>query len=242
MKLAQTESVDLMSSEEDRLVRSLVDPYLPQTGSTFIDIGANSGRWSNYLSPRFAKVIAVEPEPAAYQSLYSNMAGNVLPVLAALWSEPILLELYLYSSTAHASIFGDSSVDEWGRLRGRSTGGLFCAATTLDHLAEMLDVKGCDLIMIDTEGSEDQVVKGGLAFIEEQSPELIIRVHLRESSGRIEEMLVPLGYVFHSLNDPALKAGSTFSNDNLWLVCEPRPHTKQVKPEIKELHTDAFLA
>lgn len=222
-------------------MRVLIDPYVPHTGSTFIDVGANAGRWSNYLAPTFERVIAVEPEPLAYSELCANKAGNVLPVLAALWSEPILVQLYVYSSATHASIFAEDSRDEWGRLRGRSVGTLLCAATTLDHLTDYLDVQRCDLITIDTEGSEDQVVKGGLQFIREQTPELMIEVHLRENSDRIEKELAPLGYRFRAVSDPALKRGSEFCDDDYWLICQPPTRlAKEVRSEEHSVAGNAF--
>ncbi|MDG6905424.1 MAG: FkbM family methyltransferase [Nitrososphaerota archaeon] len=219
--------------DDDEIVRGLIDPYVPQTGSTFIDVGADAGRWSNYLAPRFERVIAIEPEPVAYSQLNANRTDNVLPVLAALWSEPMLIELYIYSSPTHASIFSEDSSDEWGRLRGRSVSTLLCAATTLDHLADNLDVRRCELVTIDTEGSEDQVVKGGLQFIREQVPELIIEVHRRENRDRIEKEIAPLGYRFRTVSDPAIKRGSEFCDDNYWLICQPpsRLTKKEVRRE-----------
>ena len=48
-----------------------------------VDIGANEGEWSYLLSRCFDHVIAVEPDPRAYQSLESSAAPNTLAVNAA---------------------------------------------------------------------------------------------------------------------------------------------------------------
>lgn len=166
------------------------EPYVPISGNTALDIGANIGRWAGFLSERFELVRAYEPNPAARQFFRQN--GNVELVPAAVAERPGRLTLYTYEKLL------DTSIVE----RDEPHVPIEVEAVTLDEIVD----ETVDFVKIDTEGSEFPILCGGREALALHHPALLIEVHAHfapASAGRsCEHLLLDLGYQLERIPHP----------------------------------------
>lgn len=132
-------------------------PYLPleRENTIAIDIGANIGIVSLYLSRYFEKVISLEPSKnhfdALSRNLVSNNITNVTPINKALF---IQTGEYDFGGppdnktmrSLHAAVWDKGKADEKVQT------------ITLDELFEEQNIDHVDLLKLDVEGSEVEIV------------------------------------------------------------------------------------
>lgn len=164
-------------------------------GDTVIDIGANVGEFSIAVAKLGATVHAIEGDPLVFRCLEANMRAHpgVTTHEAVVWNEETDLTFYSEPTDANSSIFRP---DE-----GVESTPLTVQATTLDALAERLNIGEVSLLKCDAEGAEPEVIKGG--------EKLLSRVRVcafdtgdermgEETSDDCEALLKDLGFrVFH---------------------------------------------
>ena len=117
------------------------------------DIGANIGDISAVLLRMGARVVAVDPQPAAMRELKARLGHNknLTCVEAGVADKPGQLNLYLHDQVGTTSMLQDWSA-------GKTTGKITVPVTTLDDLIARFGVpKYCK---IDVEGFELNVLQG----------------------------------------------------------------------------------
>jgi len=117
------------------------------------DVGSNIGDISAVLLRLGARVIAIDPQPAAMRELRARLAGNakLACVQAGVAESPGELELYL-----HDQVGTTSMVKEWSP--GRIVNSITVPVMTLDDLIARFGVpRYCK---IDVEGFELNVLRG----------------------------------------------------------------------------------
>lgn len=130
----------------------VIDRFAPKT---FVDVGAWVGIMSIYAALHGAEVVALEPDPVAFQNLDANVYANMVHQQvfyrwqAALWSHDDGTDLY-------AQRFGNS-------MTGPSIRGKQFRATTISPQTLADRTGPVDLIKCDAEGSESEFIPGLLA-------------------------------------------------------------------------------
>lgn len=162
-----------------------------KSGDTIIEVGANIGTHTQYLSKAVGnsgKVFAFEPQRIVFQSLCANMAlnsiTNVYTYQIALGSEEktIFIPPINYSKSGN---FGGISVD--GFKKGEPI-----VQKTLDSFLEQIDT--LKMIKIDVEGMEEEVLKGSVKTIEKFKPILYVENDRQEKSQSLIEYIHSLDY------------------------------------------------
>ncbi|WP_198174177.1 FkbM family methyltransferase [Mesorhizobium xinjiangense] len=137
--------------------RALIAPLL-KPGMVFVDIGANVGVYSLFVSERTqgsARVIAFEPHPRSFSKLWFNCTingfGKINCINAAVGGQ-----------RGEASLFSDGGGNVGGAsLRGGAVVPNRSDTVSLVGLAETLaalDIAVIDLLKIDVEGYEDEAL------------------------------------------------------------------------------------
>lgn len=132
-----------------------VKENLTNTNKNFIDIGAHVGTWSVLLAPFFNKVYAFEPQKDVYNCLCGNTA---------------LHELSSKIKSYNIAICQDNKSDKYLYKEVEGAGGATLLPKTFYTYNEIVTSDALDiyklsnigLIKIDVEGSELDVVKGGV--------------------------------------------------------------------------------
>lgn len=148
--------------------RMLLLPLLARD-MVFVDIGANVGAYSLWISARAgpgATVIAFEPHPRTFAKLAFNIAANAAAIVAknlAIAGEAGEMELFSDGggNIGHASLLREGA----GNVRASETVAVAPLAATLAELG----VARIDLLKIDVEGFEDRA----LLPLFDQAPEAL---------------------------------------------------------------------
>jgi FkbM family methyltransferase len=183
------------SAERRRFYGRLISP-----DDLCFDVGSNIGDVSSVLLALGARVVAVDPQPAAMRELKARLGRhrNLTCVEAGLSDKPGELDLYL-----HDQVGTTSMVPDWGA--GKTTGKITVPVTTLDGLIKRF---GCPkYCKIDVEGFELNVLEGlneriGLLSLEFHADErnmTMTRLCLDrlEKQGRLQVNVIPFSsYAF----------------------------------------------
>ena len=137
-------------------ISELINKYTPDNKiHTFIDIGANIGLATLYMSTLYQinTVIAVEPDDGNYNLLIHNLENipsRFIPIKAAIWKDNSILEKqsirdnrnwsYCYKEKTNA----DKDIPE--------INGYTIQQIIVDH-----DIQNIDILKIDIEGGESQI-------------------------------------------------------------------------------------
>lgn len=137
--------------------RRLIDPLL-EAGMTFVDVGANVGVYSLYVSARTggsARVLALEPHPRTFAKLARNVALNGFDRVLALnlAAGPEAGEAQLFSDGG-GNIGGASMLEDKGAARLS----VAIATRPLPDILRDNAVDRIDLLKADVEGYEDRAL------------------------------------------------------------------------------------
>lgn len=143
----------------DRLVR----------GGTFVDIGAWIGPVSLWASRRGARVIAAEPDPAAYPHLFFNLRTNCPDAVA---------KRIAISDHDGTTLLGTTS--GWGDSMSSvtsETNRVEVCCLTLESFLEPLDLGDLQLIKMDIEGGEGVVIPQCADYLRRLGAPLCLSLH-----------------------------------------------------------------
>lgn len=199
------------------------DGYEPQTSGLLfrlaakaevtIDIGAHIGFYSVVaaLANPAATVFALEPHPEVFarleRTLRINEAGNVRAFRLAAGSEagngellePVSSALTTMSTLSHEFAL---HADRFGARPHRYGMRSFeVAVQPLDDFVAEQGIDRVDLLKIDTETTEDDVLRGAEATLARDRPQIFCEVLNPQKGSAIEDLLKPLGYRFLRLDE-----------------------------------------
>ena len=142
----------------ERAEHEILDAHL-QPGMTFVDIGANIGSYSLYVSKltgHSAQILALEPHPGTFLKLRYNLdangAANVIALNIGSGSERTKMQLWSD---------GGSNIGHTSMLKAGTSNPKISVEVPVVPLAEILaehQVERVDLLKIDIEGFEDRVL------------------------------------------------------------------------------------
>lgn len=154
---------------------------------TFIDIGANIGKYTVILSDNANNIISIEPEHKNFSLLKKNIElndiKNVEAIKVACYKHNGKKELYINESTTHT--LHDNISKEKTEL---------VDIITVDKVIKSRNIENIDLIKIDTEGTTLEIIKGSKKVIEKHKPILIFEWWTNQNLKRITEYLINENY------------------------------------------------
>ena len=158
-----------------------------------LDIGANIGTHTVYLSGKFARVHAFEPNPMIHHVLSANVALNRLTGVTA---HRVALsdsdEMLTYAQDASGNLGGS------GFSREAGAKGVAMELKRADRfiLEELAPGERVAFIKIDVEGLEDKVVAGLAGLLARDKPLVICEIAGRSEGRKVVEILKGAGYPF----------------------------------------------
>lgn len=161
-----------------------------------LDIGANIGTHTIYLSDYFAKVHAFEPQSSVYKLLESNIILNKCDNVHAhnfgLGSTNTSVQMEKYD-LAKPNNQGGIGIDKTGL-----SGGEKIQVKVLDEL----NISNIGFMKIDVEGYELDVIKGAIQTIKKSKPIIIIELNDKTKNDRdqIVGILKSLGYILKQIS------------------------------------------
>ena len=172
--------------------------FIPQSGWTVFDVGANIGVFTVLAARQGARVYSFEPNPDSYGRLLRNVTANKLSDCVRLFP------------TALGDERGMGSLHV---IRGGTTGGVVTPIkaevlasgvavpiTTLDEVVSTLPGLFIDLLKIDAEGSEVAVLRGGERTTDHVQ-RVMVEYHSRELLSQVREILARKGFAQEMIID-----------------------------------------
>jgi FkbM family methyltransferase len=157
---------------------------------TFVDVGANVGKYSIWMSQFVEKVVAIEPDKQNIAYLKKNIslngADNIEIIEKACYSEETELDFYIDPKdvSTHSLLTRKKNA----RKTRVKTG-------TLDSL----NLKNVLLVKIDVEGAELEVIKGAKKLLQEQRPKIILEILTQENRKNIQKLLSKYNYALKNI-------------------------------------------
>ena len=149
----------------------------PEHMDTFIDIGANVGTWTLHLGDKFRQIFAFEPFHEARKVLHENLIlnhmANVEVFSCAISDYCGDAILQYYKTGGHSTLLSEHPIRN---EVGEYVGNISVSTATINTIFNPYQMK-IDMIKIDTEGSEPEIIRGGLEIIRKHNPRLIIEIH-----------------------------------------------------------------
>jgi FkbM family methyltransferase len=154
-----------------------------------VDVGANVGNHSLYLSGFFSEVLAFEPHPLTYKllSINTEVAGNVTCFNCGLSN----------FETPASMLVGGRNMGEARVARTGNSTEPQVQLKTLDSILKEAVSKPIRLIKIDVEGHESEVIAGAEATIKEYQPIILFEQHVfdfYDGTSNAIELLRSYGY------------------------------------------------
>lgn len=132
-------------------------------GSLVIDVGANVGLFGYEAVRRGCDYLAVEPDPRAFEALSRNMVG-IDTGTATIALEPFALSDFFGDATFFTK---DDTADSSLMPVEGHTAQVSVEVTTLDAMMDSYKwVDSIALIKIEAEGSEPEVIRGGIKTVQ----------------------------------------------------------------------------
>lgn len=180
-----------------------------EDGNIILDVGANVGWYSIQLAKRYkhAVIHAFEPIPSTFTVLKKNIELNNIPNVT-------LHNLALGGGEGKTDFFyfqGGSAVASRVNLLNHSKASkVECKITTLDSVVKHFNLQKIDFLKCDVEGSEFDVIKGGLQSISKLLPIIYIELYhgwcekFGYEPNEVVEFLRKLGYQCFTIHKRAL--------------------------------------
>lgn len=174
------------SEPELRLLPILIAPH-----SNAIDVGANYGVYSYYLSGLASHVYAYEPNPRLAARLIKAVRPNVTVIEAGLSDHAgtAVLTVPLYDD--------GRQIHGWGTIEKQSFDSQTCQTSIAINRLDDEPYENISFIKIDVEGHEEAVIRGALSLINRCHPRLLIEIeqwHLHKSVREVVDYIESLGY------------------------------------------------
>ena len=171
----------------DEKFETEIESWFKLRGGSFIDVGANIGRYTIGLAENFEKVYAFEPVKETYQTLEKNIRLNGLKNIVALqiglWRHVDEKEINIGLNSGKSSIVLSLPESHTEKIRVEPG----------DNLVKSLDIKNVSLIKIDAEGAETEILYGIQNLLYRDSPRIIVEV-ISKNHNKVLGILKEIGY------------------------------------------------
>jgi FkbM family methyltransferase len=166
--------------------------YFDLEKGTFIDVGANIGKYSILLGKKLKErgtVLAIEPEEKNFNILKKNIKlnglKNVMPINKGCFSKKDTLDFYLENIG-----YGKHSLSnkELGDKK------IQINVDALSNIVKKNKIKDIKLIKIDVEGAEADVLKGAEKILKKYHPKIIFEAWNEEQLKGVKKELDKMKY------------------------------------------------
>lgn len=181
-------------------------PFLVDRARMSLDIGANKGVYSYFLSWLCWHVHAFEPNPKLYRVLSRGVGHNVT-------AHPIALANFSGTAELRVPRRSKGYSNQGSTLSAISAGEDYAAVQVRAARLDELGLTDIGFIKIDVEGFELEVLEGGAEILKCDRPNLLIELEQRHTRRPIMELIAQVeAYGYRCL---ALRQGTLITKDRL---------------------------
>lgn len=193
--------------------------FVPQSGWTVFDVGANIGVFTVLQAAQGARVYSFEPNPDSYSRLLRNVTANKLSDCVRLF--PTALGDKRGMGSLHV-IAGGTTGGVVTPVEARaSASGVAVPIATLDEIVSTLPGLSIDLLKIDAEGSEVSILRGGEQTLDHVQ-RIMVEYHSRDLLRQVGEILARKGFAQEMIVDYYAEDAAT-GQDEVGILYARRP-------------------
>lgn len=174
-----------------------------QPGGRFLDIGAHYGYFSllaAHIVGSDGKIVSIEPATEAFTILSKNAKSKNIEVFnKAVADEEKIITFYEFSnlqSEYNSMDVAQFEQEDW--YKNSPPKKTEVQATTIDLLTQNQHTFLPDIVKIDVEGAEFSVLSGGLNFLNNNNPFIVLEfldaTRQNEQHKKADQLLTTLGY------------------------------------------------
>jgi FkbM family methyltransferase len=194
--------------------------FIPQSGWTVFDVGANIGVFTVLQARQGARVYSFEPNPESYGRLARNVTANKMNDCVRLF--PTALGDERGTGSLHV-IGGGTTGGVVTPVKARaSASGVAVPIATLDEVVSTLPGLSIDLLKIDAEGSEVAILRGGEQTLDHVQ-RLMVEYHSRDLLRQVGEILARKGFAQEMIVDYYAEDAAA-GQDEVGILYARRPH------------------
>jgi len=165
--------------------------YRPESKHTVLDIGANIGVCSVFMSREAPgiRILAFEPHPRTFELLVKNLAENGLSEKVQAFNVAVWREMgtIRFDEGGDASVAGHRAVKQDGQ-------GIQVPCLTLADALSKAGTGTIDLLKIDTEGAECDIIEPAPSSIWPRIPRVVVEYHDLAKRDTVAQCLTKNGY------------------------------------------------
>lgn len=202
------------------LMRALNDKI--KNSNICIDVGANIGITSIWLSKSSNQVYSFEPEPNNVirfkENKILNNANNIDLIESAINSHDGFSELFLFESYGHHSLNELHTTEKIGSIEVKTI--------SLDSFCKDKNIEKIDVLKIDIEGFELEALKGAESLISKTAIKMIIFEHspdLLKKRGRdifeVIDFLTMHNFKIYNLEGKHIRKETLLVHQDLYALC-----------------------
>lgn len=183
-----------------------------------IDVGANVGEWTALLAENFEAVIAIEPDPRAFEKLVRLASDKVLCIHGAISSKPGIVDLYLRPESVQSSLLEQHPIGAGGQADAPVVQKVGVVSYSLDNIVSMLSGSRRDgpfFVKVDVEGAEGDVLAGATLDVLKGGAWLV------EVHDRRNEVLEGLANLGHEEAEAMQHPLAGAHPEHFWTYSEP---------------------
>jgi FkbM family methyltransferase len=172
--------------------------FIPQSGWTVFDVGANIGVFTVLQATQGARIYSFEPNPDSYSRLSRNVTANKLSDRVRLF--PTALGDERGVGSLHVTGGGTTGGVVTPVEADASASGVAVPIATLDEVVSTLPGLSIDLLKIDAEGSEVAILRGGERTLDHVQ-RIMVEYHSRDLLRQVREILARKGFAQEMIVD-----------------------------------------
>lgn len=201
-----SDEVSVFTEIYHKRVYEYIPDFIPRSGWTVFDLGANIGIFAVQQAQRGAKVYAFEPNPDCYRRLSATVRNNNLE------SSVRVFKLGLGSSSGQGTLRVRDGFTVAGTVVPHTSNETPANANdsvtiaSLDSVVPSLDIARIDLLKIDTEGAEVEILRGAMRTLG-RVERVVMEYHSLEQLQSVTILLQEHGFVERHRVDIIPEAG-----------------------------------
>ena len=193
--------------------------FVPQSGWTVFDVGANIGVFTVLQATQGARIYSFEPNPDSYSRLLRNVTANKLSDCVRLF--PTALGDKRGMGSLHVIAGGTTGGVVTTAEARASASGVAVPIATLDEIVSTLPGLSIDLLKIDAEGSEVSILRGGDQTLDHVQ-RIMVEYHTRDLLRQVREILARKGFAQEMIVDYYAEDAAT-GRDEVGILYARRP-------------------
>ena len=206
--------------DRSKYLDGLFKNFIKNEKPIIFDVGAHKGETVDRFKSLFKspKIYCFEPVESSYKTLVKKTKNDKLINVynTAICKDNLSKKINIYKGTSHSSFNKAILNTKWIKLRSRKINVLpdnylletkFVKSQSLDNFCKKNKVSHIDILKIDTQGNEDNVLKGAKKLLKKKKIKLIqLEVILQDIYSKylnifdVEKYLIPNSYRLLGIN------------------------------------------